>query len=341
MEAEAVVLAAVAYVGEFGCELDGDGLAVTKDLEGCGLAGLVLQVGEQRLNGVELEAVDGGDLIVGLEACARGGHVCFKRVDLNRGGLHLGDEAHLVDGEVVRAALGFDEELCVDALTVVNEGEGDSLIDVEERTNLDLIPGWIFDVVVVNDEIAALDAGLCGGGVGGDVVGQGWAADVLLDLVVQHGDTGHEADGEDEVREGAGQGYEDALPAGMGVELARVARGGLAGIVTGHLYVSAEGQDRDAVVGVAAADAEEAFSEADGEDFDADAAELGDGEVAEFVDQNHDAKDDGKLEDCRHKESGDLVAFVAVLATAGYLRTGWRSPHAHIRARQDLRLEPR
>ena len=48
-------------------------------------------------------------------------------------------------------------------------------------------------------------------------------------------------------------------------------------------------------------EAEEAFAEADGEDLDADAAELGDGEVAELVDENHDAKDDGKLKDCGHE----------------------------------------
>ncbi len=61
------------------------------------------------------------------------------------------------------------------------------------------------------------------------------------------------------------------------------------------------------VVGVAAAEAEEAFAEADGEDLDADAAELGDGEVAELVDQDHDAKDDEKLDDGGHEGGGDLV----------------------------------
>ena len=62
------------------------------------------------------------------------------------------------------------------------------------------------------------------------------------DLVVEHVDAGHEDEGEDEVGEGAGEGYEDALPAGMGVELAGIAGGGFAGIVAGHLDVAAEGQ---------------------------------------------------------------------------------------------------
>ena len=69
----------------------------------------------------------------------------------------------------------------------------------------------------------------------------------------------------------------------------------------------AKGEDGEAVVRVAAAETEEALAEADGEDFNADATELGYGEVAEFVDQNHDAKDDGKLDDCRHERSRNLV----------------------------------
>ena len=41
----------------------------------------------------------------------------------------------------------------------------------------------------------------------------GGAGDVLLHLVVEHGDDGHEAEGEDEVGHGAGEGDEHALPA--------------------------------------------------------------------------------------------------------------------------------
>jgi hypothetical protein len=38
-------------------------------------------------------------------------------------------------------------------------------------------------------------------------------------------------------------------------------------------------------------------AEADGEGFNADAAEFGDGEVAELVDQDHDAEDDSEEDD--------------------------------------------
>ena len=50
--------------------------------------------------------------------------------------------------------------------------------------------------------------------------------------------------------------------------------GCFAGDLAGHLDVAAEGQGGDLVVGVAAAEAEEALAEADGEGLDADAADL-------------------------------------------------------------------
>ncbi len=43
-------------------------------------------------------------------------------------------------------------------------------------------------------------------------------------------------------------------------------------------------------------EAEEALAEADGEGLHAHAAELGDGEVAELMHQDHDAEDDKKVE---------------------------------------------
>ena len=77
----------------------------------------------------------------------------------------------------------------------------------------------------MDDEVAGADAGSRGWGVDRDVVGLGGVAEELLHLVVQHRDAGHEAEGEDEVGEGAGEGDEDALPAGVSVEVAGVVVG--------------------------------------------------------------------------------------------------------------------
>ena len=108
-------------------------------------------------------------------------------------------------------------------LAVVHEGEGDLLVEVEEGADVDLLPGGIVDGVVVDDGVAGLDAGAGDGGFLGDVIGRGGTGEVLLHLVVEHGDAGHEEEGEDEVGDGTGEGDEDALPAGVGVELAQIA----------------------------------------------------------------------------------------------------------------------
>ena len=108
-------------------------------------------------------------------------------------------------------------------------GEEDALVEVEEGAGEDVFPGGVFDGVVVDDGVAGVDAGGDGGSFGGDVVGLGGAVDVLVDFVMEHGDAGHEAEGEDDVGDGAGESDEDALPAGVGVEFAGVAGGGFAG----------------------------------------------------------------------------------------------------------------
>ena len=58
------------------------------------------------------------------------------------------------------AVLGFDEELGVGALAVVDEREGHGLVEVQQGTDGDLVPGGFFDGVVVDDGVAAADAGM-------------------------------------------------------------------------------------------------------------------------------------------------------------------------------------
>ena len=68
VEAEPIVLGAVAGIAEVGREVDGNQGTVAIDDERDGLACLLLQIGEERGDGVEAEAVDGEDLVTGLEA---------------------------------------------------------------------------------------------------------------------------------------------------------------------------------------------------------------------------------------------------------------------------------
>ena len=138
---------------------------------------------------------------------------------------------------------------------------------------------------------------------------------------------------------GAGECDEDALPARMRVEVARISGRDATGVkfisgkthLAGHLDVTAEGDCGDLVLSVAAAKTEEALTKADGEDFDADTAELGDGEVAELVDQNHDAEDDEKLDDCCHEVRKDLVTWLA--ADYRWAPLSWRAITSRAEAR--------
>ncbi len=92
----------------------------------------------------------------------------------------------------------------------------------------------------------------------------------------------------------------------MRVELAGVAGRQLAGDVAGHLDVAAEREQRQAVVGVAAAPAEQAGAEADREGLNANTAELGNGEMPELVHEHHNAEHDAELNQDRKKMHSGL-----------------------------------
>ena len=75
----------------------------------------------------------------------------------------------------------------------------------------------------------------------------------------------------------------------------------------------------------AAFDAEQTCAEADCEGLDAHAAGLGHGEVAELVNQHHEAEDDQELDDDLkkvHAGGGDLVRVIVLLnASAQFIHS--------------------
>ncbi len=75
----------------------------------------------------------------------------------------------------------------------------------------------------------------------------------------------------------------------------------LGGILPGHLDVTAQGQQADLVIGVAALDAKEARPESDGKCLDANAAKLGNSKVAKFVHHHHHANQDNEGDGGDHK----------------------------------------
>ena len=76
----------------------------------------------------------------------------------------------------------------------------------------------------------------------------------------------------------------------MSVEFGWVAGGLFTGRFSRHFDVAAKGQQAEPVIGVTVAEAEKTLAETHGEDFDPHAAQLGDGEVAKLMHQDHDAE---------------------------------------------------
>ncbi len=107
---------------------------------------------------------------------------------------------------------------------------------------------------------------------------------------MHHVKAGHERQREQEVAHRACQTDQNTLPAGMGVELGRVAGGRFARRFPRHFDVAAERQEAEPVIGVPTPKAEKTFAETDRKYFHPHAAQLGDGEVAKLMHQYHDAE---------------------------------------------------
>ncbi len=101
---------------------------------------------------MKLEAVDAEDLVAGFEAGVGGGHAGLEGVDLDGCVLSLGYEAEVVEREVVGVALACDEEFGVGTLAVVDEGEGDGLVEIQDGAIAYVFPGGVFDGVEVDDD---------------------------------------------------------------------------------------------------------------------------------------------------------------------------------------------
>jgi hypothetical protein len=189
------------------------------------------------------------------------------------------------------------------ALSATLDSDGHRLIEFLIRVGFNLRPTGIVECIKVADDIARLDAGLCSRGTVGDpfdhdrVDGRNLVDAAEVDE--------HQHEGEDKIGRGAGDADKHALPAGMGGKGAGIVGRGDSGraagrvadlseVFAGHFDVAAQGEEADLVVGIAVMKAKEARAEAEGECFDAYLAELGDGEMAEFMDDHHDADQDDK-----------------------------------------------
>ena len=102
---------------------------------------------------------------------------------------------------------------------------------------------------------------------------------------------GQQDDRQHDVHRRAGDVDEDALPARLVLEVARVVRG-LVGILAAHAHVAAERDPGHPVLGLAALEPPDPLAEAEREGEDAHAERLGDEVVTTLVHEDDDAEGD-------------------------------------------------
>src|ERR1035437_1461028 len=116
-------------------------------------------------------------------------------------------------------------------------------------------------------------------------------------FVMQHVDAGEQGDGEHDVHRRSRQGDEKALPPRMREKLPRIAGAVVHRVLARHLHVTTQRNSADAIVGIAFFEAQQPLAKADGKHFHPDAEILGDGEVAELMNQDHESEHDSHDED--------------------------------------------
>src|SRR5207247_1544422 len=105
-------------------------------------------------------------------------------------------------------------------------------------------------------------------------------------------------DGEQQVHDGAHDQHLEPLPLGLRQELVAAPGPFFFGVLAGHLAVAAERQCADAVLGVAAPEAEHRRVEAELKLEHTDADALRGEKMPELVDEHEDAEDECKRQDC-------------------------------------------
>ena len=101
---------------------------------------------------------------------------------------------------------------------------------------------------------------------------------------MNHVDDGQQADGKQDVHGGTGDGDDETMPARVRHELCGIISACVHRVLATHLDVAAQRDCGDAVICLASAKSEEAFTKTNGKDFHAHAQQLGGGVVSKFVD---------------------------------------------------------
>src|ERR1700691_56462 len=221
---------------------------------------------------MEGQRIDRKNLVASLEAGLGSRHSGLDLADADGVVLHAGHKTHGVKVEVVRSVGVGNHQLRADALPITPDIDGDDLSYVEPRADRDLLPGRVGDIIEASDDIARLKSGRGSGGVIRNKVDIGRLGTKGFHLVMHHVKASHEQQSKQEDRYRTRQTNENALPAGMGVELSRITGGLFTRRFSRHFDVAAKGQEAEPVISVPVAETEKTFAETHREDFDPHAA---------------------------------------------------------------------
>src|SRR5215471_17247550 len=108
--------------------------------------------------------------------------------------------------------------------------------------------------------------------------------------MAEHVHAGEDNHRQQNVHGWAGNGDQKTLPARMAHEFARIAGALFHGILASHFYVAAERQQADAIVGLAATEADQALTKAQAESLNPDFEQFGHGIMAKLMNKHQDSQ---------------------------------------------------
>src|SRR4029077_7898342 len=173
----------------------------------------------------------------------------------------------------------------VHSLIAAQHFQRDRLVRIDADADKKLLPRRVVSVLDFDDSITHVQAGLFRGRSGGDENHVYWCFAESCILMMKLIQARKHDERQQNVHYRAGNRNQKTLPARVAHEFAGIAGAGLHGVLARHLYVAAEGQEADAIVSVATAEADQALAESQTEDLNPDLEKLGHRVVSQLMDE--------------------------------------------------------
>ncbi len=228
------------------------GLAVALEFDLDGFAAAVLGDFLELDLRVNRLAVDGNQEIALLEPGLLGGHAGFDGAQLDLAALIPAGEAHAGAFAQDRRDRG------VEVLSVALDGQVHGAVGAGDFLHAHIFPGGILLAVEADDAVVVLNAGFGRGRICHHMADHSLHVLVGHLLEFDHVEAGKQSHGQKHVHQRPGEGDNQTLPSRLGKKPARIVDVFVGGLFAGHFDVAAEQNQREAVVGIAPAEAKQA-----------------------------------------------------------------------------------